>query len=48
MQTAQYKCSVSSVIPWGRGVLLVGTVVLFVNYYKTEVMMRKKKTGPRA
>ena len=43
MYQAQNQCGVSSVVSWGRGVLLVGCVVLLVYYYESEIMVRQEE-----
>ena len=48
MYLAQNQCGVSSVVSWGRGVLLVGCVVLLVYYYESEIMVRQEERRPCA
>ena len=48
MFCGKHQGDIASVVARGRGVLLVGTIVLFVHDYKSEVVMRQKEGGAGA
>lgn len=48
MFCGKHQGYIPSVVARGGGVLFVGTVVLFVHDYKSEVVMRQKEGGAGA